>query len=445
METRNDVVRLGARLAIAAAALFLARGVPADPLTLGEAEARALSASPAARLAGLEKLAAEERAHETYARHLGDADLVGLASRYEAAQLVRPLIGPVGPATIAALPFDRDQLHLGATWRIPLFAGGALVLGDRAAGLAARAAGDRAAWAQDEVRYDVRAAYRTVLGVGHALDAARAYELALAQDEASARLRIRTEAWTDADAAKVSFALESARARRAALAARLRDARAVLAALMGEEGAPAWELEDVPAEPAPQPTAAEDDLARAAAGRRRDLAAAREAADAQSTRAGAVRAGFAPQLAFAGSWFANDGRSAGWARDTWELGLQVRIPILSDVGRTFAARAADAEAAEAAERARAKALQVRREVTDALGRVDAARAALDAGKAQRTLGAEVARVEKLKLDAETGKIEDYLAARAQQLEGETGYWQALYALQSAQDYLALVTGNGGRP
>lgn len=439
--------RRAARLATLACSLSIAfapAAARAEHLTLADAEARALAASPAARTARLDALAARARTMQAYARHLGDADLVATASRYEGARLVRPMTGPITPADIASLPFDRDQLHYGATWQIPLFAGGALVRGDQAARLSQRAAEDGAAHALQEVRYNVRAAYRSALAIRHALEAAVAYERALEQDERSARLQVQTEAWSDADAAKVSFALASARARHAALVAQYRSAVTLVAALMGEGGAQ-YELEDVALEPVVAGPAEQDELVAAARSRRRDLSALREGAEAQSSRASAVRGGFWPQLALAGNYLWNDGRSMGRPDQTYEVTVLLRIPLLSSAARLFTAREADAAAAQSAERARGKALEVRGQVIDALGRVDATRAALEAGKSQRTLGAEVARVEKLKLEAGTGRVEDYLAARAQELEGETAYWHGLYGLQSANDYLTLVTGTGEAP
>ena len=79
----------------------------------------------------------------------------------------------------------------------------------------------------------------------------------------------------------------------------------------------------------------------------------------------------------------------------------------------------------------------------ARGRLEAARAQLAAGRAQRELGREVARVERLRLDQGTGKVEDYLSARSQELQGETAYWRALYALQGAEDYMEFVTAKRG--
>lgn len=435
--------RLARRLALGAclaAAAWPARG---EPLTLDQAVARALDANPSVRAARLDALGASARTSQAHARHLGDLDLVASASRFEDARLVKPIAGPLSPAVTAALPFDQDQLHYGATFQLPLFAGGALVQGDRSAQAAERAAGHLSLRTRQEVWYAVRGAYRAALGVGHALAAAEAYERALAQDEASARLKVEAEAWSSADGAKVQFALASARARRAALAAQQRTAQAQLAALLGEApGAAAYELADLPDLPAERQVELPG-LSAQAAELRPDLHAAREGAEAQRRRGAVVRAGYWPQLALTGNYLFNDAPSVGAAYRTWELGLVVKLPLLADLGRAAAAREADAAAAAAAERERAKAREVEGQVIDAVGRLEAARAAYDAGSAQRRLGAEVARVERLRLDAGTGRIEDYLTARAQELEGETGYWQGLYGLQSAVDNLDLATGQGG--
>jgi outer membrane protein TolC len=408
-----------------------------EPLTQEGAEERALAASPALRIARLEVAAAKERTSQAWSRHLGDADLVVLANHFEGARLVRPIAGPLTPATTAALPFDANQLHGGLTWQIPLFTGGALLEGDRAASLLESAARAQSEHTQAELRYNVRAAFRNALNLDHALTAVRGMERALEQSEAAARLRVQAEASTNVDALKVGFALASAQARRAQLETQLRTARGLLAALMGEEAAD-FELTEPP-EPAleePAPGTA-DGL------QRRDLVSLRTAAEAQTHRAAAVRAGFWPQLAFAGNVFLNAGLEAAPSAPTFEVSVLLKLPVLASLGRVPALREAEAQEGVARERARARALEVGTQVLDARGRVEAARAALLASTSQRTLGAEVARVEKLKFDAGTGRIEDYLLALAQQFDAEAAAWQARYSLQTALDYLVLATGTGG--
>jgi HAMP domain-containing protein len=126
----------------------------------------------------------------------------------------------------------------------------------------------------------------------------------------------------------------------------------------------------------------------------------------------------------------------GRARDAHlrQIGLQRQ--------RIQAYHAAQADLQQAKERQKAKELEIQGQVTEAIERIKAAQAQLAAGKAQKELGAEVARVEHLKLEQGSGRMEDYLVARSQELQGITGYWQGLYALQSALDYRDFVCAKG---
>jgi outer membrane protein TolC len=412
-----------------------------DSLTLAEAQRRALVANPSIRIARLETVAARERTLQAYARHLGEGDLVVQGNHFEGARLVRPITGPLTPTVTAALPFDANQLHAGLTWQIPLFAGGALVEADQAARLLETAATAQAAHTAAELRYNVGAAFRSVLGLGHALTAAAAWETALEHEATAAQLRVKTEAWSNADALKVDFALASARSRRAMLDAQRGTALAYLGALVGEELPAELELIE-PEASAPEAPSATDGEALS---HRKDLVSLQTSADAQEHRVASVRAGFWPQIGLAGNVFLNAGAATGPSTPSLEVTLFLKLPLLGAVGRVPALREAEATAAVSKERARARALEVRTQVLDAQGRVAAARAAVAAGTAQRTLGVELARTEKLRLDSGTGRVEDYLLALAQQFEGETSAWQAGYALESARDFLALATGTGENP
>ncbi len=129
--------------------------------------------------------------------------------------------------------------------------------------------------------------------------------------------------------------------------------------------------------------------------------------------------------------------------ETHELAVMLKLPLWNGFGRFHAMREAEANLSAARERERGKELEVATQVVEARGRLESARAQLQAGQAQRELGRDVARVEKLKLEQGTGKVEDYLAARTQELSGETAYWRGLYSLQSAADYMDFVTARNG--
>jgi outer membrane protein TolC len=151
---------------------------------------------------------------------------------------------------------------------------------------------------------------------------------------------------------------------------------------------------------------------------------------------------FGPSLGLSGSYLKNEAPSVKGSFDTHELTLSLKIPVFDGGRRIRALSEARANLEASKQRERAKTLEVATQVDDALGRLRATQAQFEAGRAQRKLGAEVARVEHLKLDQGSGRVEDYLAARAQELGGETAYWQGLYAFQTAVDYRNFVTGKG---
>jgi outer membrane protein len=430
---------------LGAALLVMATAAQAATLTLSEAEGKALAANPRARAAHLDELAAAQRVAEAKGRHFGTVDVIGNYSNFESPRLVRPMSIDLftNPAAgFAQLPWDANQVHYGVAVEIPLLAGGGLHEGDRIAGLAQSAAAQTAGFAREEVRTGVRAAYRNALLAHHALAAAQVYREALARDEADAQLRVRVGSLAPVDAAKLTFALRGAEAQVAALAAQERTAQAVLAAFMGEETpAGGYDLADVTAEPAV--TVAGGALADALAGRL-DLAAVREATRIAEHRKALARDAFGPRLALEGNWLRNDAPSLDHALDTHEFYVMLKVPLFDGMARVHALKEAEINLQAARERTRAKELEVSTQVAEAEGRIDAAHAQLAAGKAQRSLGAEVARVEHLKLEQGTGRMEDYLAARAQEMQGETSYWQGLYSLQNAVDYLDFVSAQGGQ-
>ncbi len=416
----------------------------ATPLTLREAESRAGSANPRLVSSRLEAAAAGRREAEARARHFGQIDAIAWYNNFESPRLVRPISidqFQVPALGLYQLPWDENQTHYGFALQLPLLAGGALREGDRSAALARNAAEKNALFARDEVRTNVRGAYRSALLARHALAAARHYAAALAKDESDARLRVSLGAAAPVDAAKLTYALRGAEAQVADLEAQERTAQAFLAVVMGEEPpADGWDLADVPDVPEAGPP--EDALALALAGRA-DLAAVRDATRISESRRRLAKDSFGPRLAVEANVLWNRAPSVSSPLLTHDIALTLRIPLFDGLGRVQTLREAEASLAAAREHERGKELEIAAQVAEARGRLEAARAGLRAGEAQRDLGHEVARVERLRLDQGTGKVEDYLSARSQELQGETSYWRALYALQGAEDNMEFVTARRG--
>lgn len=436
------------RVLILASLLLVLAAAPAwraaDPLTLKEATARALAANPRLQAAKLETVAASQRTKEAVGRHFGELDLVAGYDQFEHARTLIPMSEELlGPKGIAGLPWAQNQRRYGISYAIPLLASGGLHEGLKIAKLSQNASEAVALFTRDEVRYNVRAAYRNALVAEHAFEAVRAYRAFLEKDKADAELRVKVGTWAPVDGAKVDFAFENAKALEAAAGGRVKTAEATLAALMGEDPpAGGYELSDETALPS-VPADSQARLLNQAQTGRQDLVATLRATQIAERKKRLAMEAFGPQLELAGTYLRNDSPAVPGELRSHDFGIYLKIPVFKGFTRIAALQEENANLLAAKQRERAKRLEVATQVVEAESRLTAAQAALKAGEAQRSLGAEVARVEHLKLEQGTGKMEDYLAARAEQLQGETAYWQGLYGLQSAVDYLDFVCARGG--
>ncbi len=256
----------------------------------------------------------------------------------------------------------------------------------------------------DQVRYNVRAAYRNALIARHALIAAQAYREALAKDEADAQAKLKIGAIAPVDAAKITYALPGAEAQVAQWAAEAETAQAYLAALLGEDlPAGGFELVDLPEKPPAPPTVAEESVS-VALKTRNDLLAARATTPTATHKKRLAVKAFTPQLLLQASYLRNEAPSVEPLM-TREWTLALKLALFTGLRRIHAVRAADAELLAAKERERAKELEVATQVREAQSRLEAAKALLQVGKAQRALGQEVARVEHLKREQGAGKVD----------------------------------------
>ena len=418
--------------------LILLIAVPAaGQLTIDDAVHRAITANPRLDASRLDASAAKARAAAANARRFGSIDAVGSWNSFESNRILRPMASDlfVDPSKgFLQLPWASEQLHYGVALQLPILDAGKIVESVRIARGAAASAEASSEQVADDVMLSVRTTYRSALALQHSRSAADVYVAALERDLQDAELRLRVGSWAEVDAAKVRFAAAGAKSERETIAAQLRTADAILASLMGEtvpDGG--YVLAD--------DSAADEAIARASteAVVRHDLVAAQKLVEAASHRELQAKKDFGPELGLA--FLFQQHRAGGIdPMDTHELTLSVRLPLFDGGARLNTLRDAHDARLAAGQRVRAKELEIAAQTADAEARLDAARAQLEAGIAQRKLGAEVARVEKLKLDQGVGRIEDYLAARVSEVRGETAYWQALYAERNARDTLDYVTG-----
>jgi outer membrane protein TolC len=259
------VLALASLFVLSAALMAAAQSGPSPAatstrLTLADALAEAEANAPAIKVAAGQRDAATWRATAASRSRFGQADLVVSYSRYQDDQILRPMASELfGPQGLLGLPFDRDQLHYGIVYQVPLYAGGRLDAANRSAVLQA----DQAALLVQGTRWEVRAAveslyaatvsldawHRAVQGTREALEATRR-RLALAVEQGK-RPRL--------DLLKVEEELADAVSRDAQVSAEASRTRALLLAAIGRDPSATVDLEPLP-DAEPQAVVPEKDL-----------------------------------------------------------------------------------------------------------------------------------------------------------------------------------------
>jgi len=338
-------------LALLASLSFLASlpaaAAEAAPLTIDDAVRAAWT-----RNAALDASAAQVEAARAEADRARDARLPSLSLAARGVRTDEPMMAfglRLDQARIRAADFDPARLNDpaavtgvggGVTLSLPLFMGGRLLAGQRAAGLAADAQAADHARRRMEVAAAVVEAY---FGAQAAEDGVRYAEDLLAhatETERFVRERNAQGLALDADLARAAAFRAQAEAERAAANQRRASARSALALLAGDEAAEAELTTAISALPPVPPPAA------ASASDRPDIAAARLRRDAAGAAVTAARGALLPALFAQASAETMRTRDLAQGSSWTTLGLLLRWDLSLGDADAFRASAARARAAD---------------------------------------------------------------------------------------------------
>lgn len=421
----------------AAAASAGAEAGPTARLSLAEALAEAEANAPALKAAAGQQSAATWRAAAASRSRFGQADLVVSYSRYQDDQILRPMASQLfGPAGLVGLPFDRDQLHYGVVYQLPLYTAGRLAAARRSALLQA----DQAALLLQGTRWEVRLAVYSLYANAVSLDAWRhavdGTREALAATRRRLVLAVEQGKRPRLDLLKVEEELADAVSREAQLSAESARARALLLAAIGRDPSSTLELEPLP-DVEPHAVIPENELAALVRGGSVVRRSASQVAQAeQATRI--ARAALLPSVVVRGNVLGNSALGIDQRMATWEVSVGLTVPLFNAGARR--ADLASARAQEEASRAMADRAGLDRQavLVDAQARLGAARQGWRAVQARATAAGEAARIEQIRYDTGVGTIEDLLRARAREEASTAALAQARGEMASAAARLNAV-------
>jgi outer membrane protein TolC len=410
--------------------------VAGQSLTIGEAARAVVARHPAAAGARAAVSRAQSGVEEAKAARLPAIGIDASLTRHQEPMIIAPLHGldPLNPPQ-----FD-PTLMLGNIFAsYTVFDGG--VRGariDRAQALASAAqageAGVQASLLADGVRAYLRV--RSAREV-QAAQARRVAALTSERDRAGQTFREGRAArllLTRAEAALSSAAADATASR-----GEVEVAERELARLTGLEPDRIRRdsLRAVKLKVAAAPTV-EESLRRARDSNPELLRLRRQVAAAEQGRVEA-RALWLPRLQVGGR-FNQYGAGNGEAQGEWQSGVQVSYPLFTGGTRTAAAERAAAEIAAARSELATAELRVAESIDRAFLAFETARARQQALRAAVAQAEEVARIERLALDAGSGVQSDYITAEAELFRVRAALTEATYAQILARVELARVAG-----
>jgi len=396
---------------------------PAPRLSLQAAVSEALANAPGLQAAAAQGRAAEGNATAAGRARFGQVDGVLSYAHYQDDQIVRPMsVQMFGPQGLLGLPWDRDQLHYGVAFQVPVYTGGRLSSIMRIAALQA----EQASLFTEGTRWDIRANTTALYAAQQTLDAvAVALDRSIdALDATHRRLALMVDQGRRPrlDLLKLEEELEEAHGRRAGVDADRARVRALLLAVMGRDPASPLEVDPLPDTDLAAAPGGTDlaTVARATSPVRRSALAAEQAHEAVTV----TRAAWLPSVALRGNLLGHTGLSIGDTLKTWDLSVAVTVPLF-DGGARAAATTATRELALAADAAATRALLDREaQVVDAEARFTASGESLKAARARVAAAVEAARIEQVRYDTGVGTVEDLLRVRAREFAAASALAQA---------------------
>ncbi len=404
----------------------------ADPLPLWEAMERAAQFNPAIKSQQAE--VSRQTLEQDIARgqRLPRLDLDAAYTRHA----YPSLITPIREAGVFP-PLDRDVANIGLALSLPLYRGGKLVAGE------ALAAHNREASVQvlraggQDLLFNVVATYTKALHFRQLEQVLDARIKALQREEKDIRLRIREGRAARLDLIRLQTQLSQARYDKVSVTQGEKDARSLLAALLGESG-PAPVLSELGMTAPALPASPEAALSRALQ-QRPDLLRLDAMGRAAQQKTAIARGERLPQIDLVAR--AQESTGSDWkGYDDSQIGVQLSLPLFDGSIRRRRVEQAGLEQRQNALLQEDAHNRIASEIEQAFGALAESRARLDAASQGETEADEALRIETLRYHNGENTISDLLDAESALWSATANRLQAGYDITVSQARLLHATG-----
>ena len=379
-------------------------------MSLDEAISQALENNPGLNALRHQSRAASREATGAALSRMGNLNGVAWYSRYQDDQIVRPIASELMVNGFSALPFDRNQVHYGFTYQIPLYLGGALTGRIKIASLEAKKSAALLEGTRWQVRYNVTALYAGVQTLIAQDSAVSKHITTLESTLQRFDLMVEQGKLPEIDRLKVREQLAAVRAQHASVKAEAVKSRTLLLTLLGRDPSSNLSLDPL-SEQLPILTESPQVL-------REEILAVSPIRQAELTTSQAkntvnvARSEFLPSISARANLMENDAPSLDNPLRTWEVTVGVSLPIFNGGSREVRYAAALEKQQAARETLNKTRLDAAAQLEQALANFTAAGTREQAARERLAAATEVARIEQIRYETGSDTIEDLLRAWA---------------------------------
>ena len=381
-------------------------------LSLAQALDEASHASPNLKAAVHRVKAAEGDASAINRSRWGGLNAIGSYSYLNDDQIIRPMSSELMADGIAGAPWDRNQVHYGLGYEIPLYLGGRLNNQIQIAQLEARKSLDLLEGSRWQVRFNVISLYATAQALDQAQAALDRQLAALRQTKTNLDEMVAIGKRPEVDRLKVIEELETTRAGRANVAADRHKVGALLLSVLGRDPA-AGVVVDPQADPPVVPDNVSTGLL-AEVNNNSVIRTARVTAEQAARGVEVAGSEFLPRVVASANAMENTGMTINRTEESWGVTIAVILPLFEGGSRFSKLNAARARRAATEAALLQVQLQTQAVLQEALAKFTAAQVNVAAARARVAAGTEAARIEQVRYSTGAGTVEDLLRTRSRE-------------------------------
>jgi len=394
-------------------------------VTLEELINEALKNSPILKQKNMDVKVREAKGRSVKAQRFGEVKALLKGTRYEGQRILYPLTPPLDPKNLVGA---ENQIVAALSYTLPLFTGFELQRSIDIANLMKEIREIDYRLTKNQLVFNIKSVYLKVLELQRNLRTLEAYRSSLEKLHSDVKLAVELSKKAEADLFKVRYQLEQVQGEIEKVRNSLMTLKQVIIYLVGREDLDLSKFEDIGKTHSLNLNNLDRKVGELEVLRRTNLYE-----KVAHKKLEIAKGKYLPKVYFNASAQRNIGN--GEYKDLWQVGFVIEFTLLDFGKRKSHYIQSKLELEKARLVKKNLKLKIKKDITDALGRIRSAQANIEVARRQIEYAKKIEEVEEAKYNEGVSDMFNLLYAKAQRIKAETEYYRAFYERERAVAYL----------